>query len=145
MLLLAPQICCNTCLVFRTQTPLELATLYIHLPTICLWVSLKCFKKSSIAFTSTAVVFHERTWAQTYVRKGGIASDKENCLKLNTKQTKRWIKIERHQQLTTYKPEWCFISKQRSRNSYAVWDFPMTAGWASPWIYCSRKYIVYKK
>ena len=66
-------------------------TLQMNLPTICLWVLLQRFIKSSIAFTNTAVVLHESTRA--HVRKGGIASDKKNCIKAKKKKRKVKLKL----------------------------------------------------
>ena len=77
----------------------------MHLPTISLWVFLKCFQKSSMAITSTAEVLKEATGAHAPLKKGGITSDEENCIKNKTKQNK--IKLERHKHLTTYWREWC--------------------------------------
>ena len=55
----------------------------MYLPTICLWVFLENFKKSSAAFTSAAVVLHESTRA--HVSKGSIVSNEKNYIKAKTK------------------------------------------------------------
>ena len=55
----------------------------MYLPTICLWVFLENFNKSSAAFTSAAVVLHESTRA--HVRKGSIVSNEKNFIKVKTK------------------------------------------------------------
>ena len=81
--LVAQQILTNSCLVLSRLMSLRMFTLQLNLPTICLWVLLQRFIKSSIAFTNTAVVLHESTRA--HVRKGGIASDKKNCIKAKKK------------------------------------------------------------
>ena len=63
---------------------------------------LENFKKSSTAFTSTAVVLHESIRA--HVRKRGIVSDEKNCIKAKKKFKLKlfdWI------QQFTYKLEWC--------------------------------------
>ena len=82
--LVAQQILTNSCLVVSRLISLRMFTLQLNLPTICLWVLLQRFIKSSIAFTNTAVVLHESTRA--HVRKGGIASDKKNCIKAKKKR-----------------------------------------------------------
>ena len=53
-----------------------------------------------MAITSTAEVLKEATGAHAPLKKGGITSDEENCIKNKTKQNK--IKFERHKHLTTY-------------------------------------------
>ena len=63
----------------------------MNLRTICLWVLLQRFIKSSIAFTNTTVVLHESTRA--HVRKGCIASDKKNLYK-SKKKNKIKVKLK---------------------------------------------------
>ena len=62
---------------------LRMFALQMYLPTICYWVFLKNFNKSSAAFTSAAVVLHESTRA--HVRKGSIVSNEKNFIKAKTK------------------------------------------------------------
>ena len=77
---------CNSCFGIQHTNIFKNRHRLNHLPTICLWVFLKCFIKSTIAFTSTAEVLHESTGA--HVRKGGVASNEKNCIKLNAKKKK---------------------------------------------------------
>ena len=58
----------------------------MYLPTICFWVFLKNFNKSSAAFTSAAVVLHESTRA--HVSKGSIVSNEKNYKSENKNQIK---------------------------------------------------------
>ena len=60
----------------------------MYLPTICLWVFLENFNKSSAAFTSAAVVLHESTRA--HFRKGSIVSNEK---KLYKSENKNQIKV----------------------------------------------------
>lgn len=74
MLVLAPQICCKSCLEFGIQTSIG----------------------------NAAQVLLESTGAHVHVSKGGSASDEKNCIKSNSKQKNKRIKLERHKQLTSY-------------------------------------------
>lgn len=87
-------------LLLAQQISLRTFTFQMCLPTICLWIFLQSFNKSSSAFTSIAVELHGSTRA---LRKGGIVSDEKNCiwkkksdLRYSIGNINCWLHINQH-------------------------------------------------